>query len=429
MKLINISTAAVLLLFSIPAHALTLTEAINASLANNLSIKIENINVNLAEEDYFQTKSNYFPSIALSGSLSENDYSNITTQSGTTSSNYELSPSSKSITVSQNIFSGFGRIYSSLSSKDMLEVQNLTKLKVEQDITLETIEAYYNVLLAEKTTQSYKDNYESVSERFKATSKEYEVGLASKTDVAQSEAFLNNAKIDLLDSKIQEKNIKNSFHNLTGIKPDNLVFSEIRESIPDTFDEYRENVISNNFAIKIVNSTLDVLNSNIGIARSALYPQVNLTASKTELDEFSATVDELTNEEIQATVSWPIFTSGKSLSDVRKAKKQKNSQLILIQKTKNETLTLAENIWENYQISNETVEAASLNYKANNIAYEGTVIEEEVGERSVLDVLTARQSLLNSEINFFNKQKDREITKAQVMYMSGILDNSNLGIN
>mgnify|MGYP005728960541 FL=1 len=188
-------------------------------------------------------------------------------------------------------------------------------------------------------------------------------------------------------------------------------------------------MISNNFAIKIVNSTLDVLNSNIGIARSALYPQVNLTASKTELDEFSATVDELTNEEIQATVSWPIFTSGKSLSDVRKAKKQKNSQLILIQKTKNETLTLAENIWENYQISNETVEAASLNYKANNIAYEGTVIEEEVGERSVLDVLTARQSLLNSEINFFNKQKDREINKAQVMYMSGILDNSNLGIN
>ena len=150
MKPINIWTIIFLFLFSLSANALTLSEAINASLANNLSIKIENINVNLAEEDYFQTKSNYFPSIALSGSISENDYSNITTQSGTTSSNYELSPSSKSITVSQNIFSGFGRIYSSLSSKDMLEVQNLTKLKVEQDITLETIEAYYNVLLAEK---------------------------------------------------------------------------------------------------------------------------------------------------------------------------------------------------------------------------------------------------------------------------------------
>ena len=53
----------------------------------------------------------------------------------------------------------------------------------------------------------------------------------------------------------------------------------------------------------------------------------------------------------------------------------------------------------------------------------------QVGERSVLDVLTARQSLLNAEIKYFQEQKDREITKAQVMYMSGILNLSSLGIN
>ena len=101
----------------------------------------------------------------------------------------------------------------------------------------------------------------------------------------------------------------------------------------------------------------------------------------------------------------------------------------MIQKTINETLSLAENIWENYLITDETVEAAELNFLANKTAYEGTVIEEEVGERSVLDVLTARQSLLNSEIKYFQEQKDREITKAQVMYMSGILNLSSLGIN
>ena len=132
---------------------------------------------------------------------------------------------------------------------------------------------------------------------------------------------------------------------------------------------------------------------------------------------------------MQATVTWPIFNSGKSLSNIRKAKKQKNSQIILIQKTTDETLSLAENIWENYLITDETVEAAKLNFSANKTAYEGTVIEEEVGERSVLDVLTARQSLLNSEIKYFQEQKDREITKAQVMYMSGILNLSSLGIN
>ena len=284
-------------------------------------------------------------------------------------------------------------------------------------------------MLAQKIVQSNKDNFNSVSERFNATSKEFEVGLASKTDVAQSDAFLNNSKINLLDAKINLKNTMNSFYNLIGTKPNNLTFSEIRSEIPDTYEKYRELVISNNFTIRIVNSTLDVYNANIGVARSALYPQINVTASKTELEEYSTTIDELTNEELQATVTWPIFKSGKSLSNIRKAKKQKNSQIILIQKTTNETLSLAENIWENYLITDETVEAAKLNFFANKTAYEGTVIEEEVGERSVLDVLTARQSLLNAEIKYFQEQKDREITKAQVMYMSGILNLSSLGIN
>ena len=221
----------------------------------------------------------------------------------------------------------------------------------------------------------------------------------------------------------------NSFYNLIGTEPNNLTFSEIDSEVPDTFEEYKELVISNNYTIRIVDSTLNVYNANIGIARSALYPQINLSASKTELEEYSTTIDELTNEELQATVTWPIFTSGKSLSNIRKAKKQKNSQIILIQQTTNETLSLAENIWENYLITDETVEAAKLNFFANKTAYEGTVIEEEVGERSVLDVLTARQSLLNAEIKYFQEQKDREITKAQVMYMSGILNLSSLGIN
>ena len=419
----------VFLLLNVSVQALSLKEAVNDSLSNNLSIKIEAINVDMAKEDYLQSTTDYFPTITLSGSLSENDYSDIKGQSGSTTNSYELSPSSKSIVLTQNIFSGFSRFYSSLSSKEQLHIQNLTQSKVTQDIILETIDAYYNVLLAQKIVQSNKDNFNSVSERFNATRKEFEVGLASKTDVAQSDAFLNNSKINLLDAKINLKNIMNSFYNLIGTKPNNLTFSEINSEVPDTYEKYRELVISNNYTIRIVNSTLDVYNANIGVARSALYPQINLTASKTELDEYSTTIDELTNEELQATVTWPIFTSGKSLSNIRKAKKQKNSQIILIQKTTDDTLSLAENIWENYLITDETVEAAKLNFLANKTAYEGTVIEEEVGERSVLDVLTARQSLLNSEIKYFQEQKDREITKAQVMYMSGILNLSSLGIN
>ena len=417
------------LLSTSSAGALSLNDAISESLANNLLLKMEANSVDIAEEDYFQSKSNYLPSISLNANISENEYSSLKTQSGIIGSDYELAPSSKSIILSQNLFSGFSRFYNSISTKESLNLKRLNEKKVTQDIILETIEAYYNVLIAEKSVKSYKDNLESVAERSNATIKEYEVGLTSKTDVAQAEAFLNNAKIDLLDSEIILKNLKNSFFDLVGVDAKNLIFSEINADIPSSFSEFKEILITNNYSIRMAEVNLKIMNANVGVARSAYYPQLSLTATKSELDEFSAEIDELTNEEIKATLNWPIFTAGKSLSNVRKAKEVKNTQLILLQKTQNETLILSENIWDKYKISEQTIKAAELTYNANQTAYKGTVIEQEVGERSVLDVLIARQALLNSEINYFNKQKDREIVKTQIMYLAGLLNFENLEVN
>ena len=419
----------VTLLSTSSAGALSLNDAISESLANNLLLKMEANSVDIAEEDYFQSKSNYLPSISLNANISENEYSSLKTQSGVIGSDYELAPSSKSIILSQNLFSGFSRFYNSISTKESLNLKRLNEKKVTQDIILETIEAYYNVLIAEKSVKSYKDNLESVAERSNATIKEYEVGLTSKTDVAQAEAFLNNAKIDLLDSEIILKNLKNSFFDLVGVDAKNLIFSEINADIPSSFSEFKEILIANNYSIRMAEVNLKIMNANVGVARSAYYPQLSLTATKSELDEFSAEIDELTNEEIKATLNWPIFTAGKSLSNVRKAKEVKNTQLILLQKTQNETVILSENIWDKYKISEQTIKAAELTYNANQTAYKGTVIEQEVGERSVLDVLIARQALLNSEINYFNKQKDREIVKTQIMYLAGLLNFENLEVN
>ena len=417
------------LLSTSSAGALSLNDAISESLANNLLLKMEANSVDIAEEDYFQSKSNYLPSISLNANISENEYSSLKTQSGVIGSDYELAPSSKSIILSQNLFSGFSRFYNSISTKESLNLKRLNEKKVTQDIILETIEAYYNVLIAEKSVKSYKDNLESVAERSNATIKEYEVGLTSKTDVAQAEAFLNNAKIDLLDSEIILKNLKNSFFDLVGVDAENLIFSEINADIPSSFSEFKEILIANNYSIRMAEVNLKIMNANVGVARSAYYPQLSLTATKSELDEFSVEIDQLTNEEIKATLNWPIFTAGKSLSNVRKAKEVKNTQLILLQKTQNETVILSENIWDKYKISEQTIKAAELTYNANQTAYKGTVIEQEVGERSVLDVLIARQALLNSEINYFNKQKDREIVKTQIMYLAGLLNFENLEVN
>lgn len=403
------------------ASALSLNEALIESINNNLLLKIENSNLDIAGEDLFQSKASFLPTIALTGNIGESETSKIKLQSGASSNDTELHSSSKSIILSQSIFSGFSRTYDLKSSKLNYELQQLNLMKSKQDVILETIEAYYNALILNKTYQSYQENYNSVNERYLAAKKEFEVGLASRTDVAQAESFMNTAKINMLNSKINLNKSINSFNDLIGTKVGNMNFSKISVNMPSNFEEYKNLVTQNNLAIKMAFRSLDINGAQIGLARSSLYPQIGLTASKTEFDESSSVVDSGTNDEIKATVTWPIFNSGKSLSAVRQAKEVRNSSQIMLQKIQIDTLTLAITIWEQSEIVKETIKAAELSLEASKTAYDGTKVEQEVGERSILDVLNAQQALLNAEIQFFNQQKNQEVIKAQVLYMVGNL--------
>ena len=169
----------------------------------------------------------------------------------------------------------------------------------------------------------YAENFSNVNQRLEATKKEFEVGLLSKTDVAQAESFMNSAKINMLNSKVNYDNAVNLFNDLIGTESGELSFSNIPVSLPLNFSEFKERVIINNLAIQMAKLNVDIKKAQVGYARSAYYPKVDLTATKTEFDESSTTIDSGTNEEVSATLTWPIFNSGKSISNVRKAKNLK----------------------------------------------------------------------------------------------------------
>ncbi len=408
-------------------YSMSLKEALSEALDNNLSLLIENNNLDIAKEDLFQSKVNFLPSIALTGTISETDTTDMKLQSGVKTSDSSLNGSSKSIILSQSIFSGFAKTYDLIASKSNYDLQKLNLEKNKQDITLQTIESYYNLLFLKKTYEVYTENFLNVSQRFKATNKEFEVGLLSKTDVAQAESFMNSAKINMLNSKVNYDNAVNMFNDLIGTESGDLSFSNIPVNLPLNFSDFKERVASNNLAIQMAKLNVGIKKAQVGYARSAYYPKVDFTASKSEFDETSSTIDSGTNEEVSATLTWPIFNSGKSISNVKKAKVAQNSYLIILQKTQIDTLTLAKKIWDQSEISKDQIIAAESSYKASNTAYNGTVIEQKVGERTVLDVLNAQQTLLNSEIELINQRKNKEIIKSQVFYLMGDLTIQNMG--
>ena len=403
------------------AYSITIENALKSSLINNLEIKLEKNNSLAAKESVNQSISSYFPSIILQGSISESEVTNVKSQSGILSSGYDLEPSSASITISQNIFNGFANYYSLIKSKTDLKSQNLIYENKKQEIILATLESYYNVILAEKNFVSFKDNFTAIKKRYNSAQAEFEAGILSKTDVAFAKTRMSAAKIALINSDINYEKAKNIFRDITGVEAKDLKFQSIKSKEIFEKEQFIENVKSGSFAIRL--ATLDVKskNASTGIARSSLLPKISLNASQTEYYDYSSTVDQFDNETINATVTWQIFNSGSSLSKVRQAEKFKNSSYINQLMVIRDTLNRANFSHSQYVISSETVDAAKIALESAEFAYNGTVIEQEVGERTLLDVLDARQQLLNSEIDLFKEQRNEQIIEARLLYLKGDL--------
>jgi outer membrane protein len=403
------------------AYSITIENALKSSLINNLEIKLEKNNSLVAKESVNQSISSYFPSIILQGSISESEVTNVKSQSGILSSGYDLEPSSASITISQNIFNGFANYYSLIKSKTDLKSQNLIYENKKQEIILATLESYYNVILAEKNFVSFKDNFTAIKKRYNSAQAEFEAGILSKTDVAFAKTRMSAAKIALINSDINYEKAKNIFRDITGVEAKDLKFQSIKSKEIFEKEQFIENVKSGSFAIRL--ATLDVKskNASTGIARSSLLPKISLNASQTEYYDYSSTVDQFDNETINATVTWQIFNSGSSLSKVRQAEKFKNSSYINQLMVIRDTLNRANFSHSQYVISSETVDAAKIALESAEFAYNGTVIEQEVGERTLLDVLDARQQLLNSEIDLFKEQRNEQIIEARLLYLKGDL--------
>ena len=143
----------ILIFFSSASAETHLQFFIDAALKNNLKLNAERKNQKSIKENINISRSEFLPSISLSGDQTSVQSTNRTDQSGSNLSDTNLDSETKTVTVDQKIFQGF-KGYNSLK-KSELQVQKADfKLKqTEQQTILDTISAYFDLIFKTKNQE------------------------------------------------------------------------------------------------------------------------------------------------------------------------------------------------------------------------------------------------------------------------------------
>ena len=416
--------------YSKNVFAVSLSEALLQAYKNNPELNAERENIEVAKQDLKISKSEFLPSVTLSGSKSQENTGKLTNRSGGDAQITDVDPKTQSITIEQKLFQGFGGIADLEKNKIGLVLAEAKLLKTEQTILLKAIEAYTGLIIAKEKFDINRRNINLLERQVETDQARLERGKITVADLAQSESSLAGAQAKFIEAKNEEVTAKLTYEKIIGPISDINTLNrnlDLNFEIPNSLNKAIEISKKNNPDLIIAKLEYKQSEKDVKIAKSDLSPSATLSLESSKTDDLSSTYDERDKETITATISWSIFQGGKNAASLNRSKNLKNRKKLLfdnVLKTNDANVATA---WSNLQFSKSLLDSIKSQVKAAEIANEGITVEYESGlGRSTLDVIQSNSILLNSEINLANFKRNYFLAQFKLLQVLGLLNNTYL---
>ncbi len=398
---------------------------VESALKNNPKLNAERENLKAVKENENISRSEFLPSLTISGSQTSTETTDIIDHSGARSGDTKRNTETKKISVDQKIFQGFQGYNNLKKSKLEFEKAKNEYKQVEQETILNSVSAYYNLIFKNKSKDFNLANVDLFERQVESDRSRLQKGEISLTDLAQSESSLAGAQAAFIKADSDYISAIAEFKRINRINAPQDLNDNFNVSflMPLNLKKALELSNSNNPSLAIARINLAISERELNVEKARLSPSATLNYSKTENKDLSATIDEDEEETVKATVSWPIIQGGKNFSSIKKFKHKKEKNALLLEDKENEIKTQTATSWSFYQSAESVLTSTEAQLKAAEIANEGITLEYDSGNtRTTLEVIQSRSLLLEARISNAEAKKDLIISKMKLLSQVGGLN-------
>lgn len=402
---------------------------IEQALKNNLRLNAERKNLDSVKQDSNISRSEFLPSITLSGDQTSSTSTNRTNQNGVSLTDSNSDSESKTFSVEQKIFSGF-KGFNTFKKSDLKNRKaELSLQKVKQQTILDSAYTYFDLIFKSKNESFNLLNISLFERQVESDNARLQKGEITLTDLAQSESSLAGANANLIKAQTELLASQTNFERITGEKAPNIenLNPKIDLILPYTLDASLQLANTNNIDLLISQIDYEIADKDLNIERGRLSPSASINYSKSENKDFSSTIDNLDEETVKATITWPIIKGGENISAIKKSSFNKQRYQLILKDMKSKTTTETSNSWSKYQSSKSVLQATRSQLKAAEIANEGITLEYDSGNtRTTLEVIQSRSLLLEARISFAKAERDFYVSQFELAKQIGSLSTNSI---
>jgi TolC family type I secretion outer membrane protein len=421
------------------AAAQTIDDAMAEAYRSNPQLLSARAQLRALDETVPAALSGWRPTVTVNGSIGK-AFDTLRSRSNTTPGpDYRTTildryrtPDSASLQLTQPLYRGGQTLAATSQAENNVQAGRAALVSTEQTVLLQAATAYTNLLRDQATLDLSINNEQVLRAQLDQTQNQFQVGQVTRTDVAQSEARLEQGIAARIQAEGNLASSRASYEQVIGLPaPARVTPPHLPPVLPRTEAEVRAQSGAGNPDIVTARynekAAADAVDGFLG----QKLPQVNLTGivqRNTETGGGTGRGQQQDDATVALTVTLPLYQAGLVDAQARQAKQTAGQRRIDIQTQQRSTVTTAVQNWDALNTARAQIQSFQAQVHASEIALEGIQQEQRVGLRTVIEVLNAEQDLFGARVSLVSSQRDEVVSAYQLAASVGQLLAANLNL-
>ncbi|APH59264.1 Type I secretion outer membrane protein [Granulibacter bethesdensis] len=305
-------------------------------------------------------------------------------------------------TFTQPIYQGGKVTARTHQAEDTVMAERARLIDTEQTVFMNTINAFTSVVQQQQLLAININNESVLARQLQATNDRFRVGEITRTDVAQAEAALAQARALRQTSEGNLQTARATYRQQVGALPEALDAPQPLKLPARDQDAATKLAAVNN--PKVIAALYDnaTAKDNIDVQYAALMPTLALQTTGFQMVGSSQKGYESTGGTVALAAQIPIYQGGSEYAAIRQARQAEQQSRKQVDDARRTAVQQATSAWQTLIAARAAIQSQHAQVRANEIAVEGVEREALVGSRTTYDVLLQQQNLLQSRTNLVN---------------------------
>jgi len=309
-----------------------------------------------------------------------------------------------------------------------------------QSLIVRTATAYFAVLAAQDTVEAAQAAREAISHQLEQAEQRFDVGLIAITDVEEARAANDQAAATLIAAKRTLATARDQLREVTGDSVD--ILSRPGDEMPLVApapvgeEQWVRAALDQNLDLASARMGAEIARESVNVAEAGHLPSIDIVARESNVDVtgtstlYDPTAGSLNypansntrDKQISLQVTVPLFSGGAIASRVRQASYQHRAAHERLERVARATERGTRDAYLGVISEISRVKALRQAVQSSQTALTATEAGYEVGTRTAVDVLLARQRLFDAQTTYSRSRYDYLLNVLTLEQEAGTLD-------